>query len=121
MNHHFAELGDVWKHLPLAEVLRVNPPRLYWETHAGSASYLLTESAATLPAAGAGLDVRVVDTDAVSAIEREAHLARVNARDVLVHVDPFDPFERVTPDSKTPVELAGWLADAGYRLMYWYG
>jgi len=183
MNHHFAELGDVWKHLPLAEVLRVNPPRLYWETHTGSASYLLTESpsrlhgalrflalapddpalegcaylkalvdvpglypgsatlamralgtsatyvlcdvdpesAATLRAAGAGLDVRVVDTDGVSAIEREAHLARVNARDVLVHVDPFDPFERVTPDSKTPVELAGWLADAGYRLMYWYG
>src|SRR5947199_14984 len=48
MNHHFAELGDVWKHLPLAEVLRVNPPRLYWETHAGSASYRLTESPSRL-------------------------------------------------------------------------
>jgi len=35
MNNHFAELGDVWKHLPLAEILRINPPRQYWETHAG--------------------------------------------------------------------------------------
>jgi hypothetical protein len=26
MNNHFAELGDVWKHLPLAEILRINPP-----------------------------------------------------------------------------------------------
>jgi hypothetical protein len=38
MNNHFAELGDVWKHLPLAEILRINPPRQYCETHAGSAS-----------------------------------------------------------------------------------
>ena len=46
MNHHFGELGDVWKHLPLAEILRLNRPRHYWETHAGSASYPLTETAA---------------------------------------------------------------------------
>jgi Ribosomal RNA large subunit methyltransferase D, RlmJ len=183
MNNHFAELGDVWKHLPLAEILRVNPPRVYWETHAGSASYALTESssrlhgalrflslapedpdlegcaylaaltlvpgvypgsatlatlalgrsasyvfcdvdpgsAASLRQAGAGLDVRVVDTDGVAAIERETRLPRVDARDVLVHIDPFEPFERITPDSRTPVELAGWLADAGYRLVSWYG
>jgi len=183
MNNHFAELGDVWKHLPLAEILRVDPPRAYWETHAGSASYPLTESpsrlhgalrflslapydtdlrscaylaalthepgmypgsatlamrslgtsanylfcdvdprsVASLLDAGGGLDVRVVDADGVSAIEREAQLARVDARDVLVHVDPFEPFERVSRDSRTPVELAGWLADAGYRLVYWYG
>ncbi len=183
MNNHFAELGDVWKHLPLAEILRVDPPRAYWETHAGSASYPLTESpsrlhgalrflslapydpdlrscaylaalthepgvypgsatlamrslgtsasylfcdvdarsAASLLDASGGLDVRVVDADGVSAIEREAQLARVDARDVLVHVDPFEPFERVSRDSRTPVELAGWLADAGYRLVYWYG
>ena len=65
--------------------------------------------------------MRVVDADGVSAIEREAQLARVDARDVLVHVDPFEPFERVSRHSRTPVELAGWLADAGYRLVYWYG
>ena len=43
-NRHFGELGDVWKYLPLAEVLRLNPPLHYWETHAGSAAYTLTES-----------------------------------------------------------------------------
>lgn len=48
MNHHFGELGDVWKHLPLAEILRLNPPRRYWETHAGSAAYPLTKSPARL-------------------------------------------------------------------------
>ncbi|UCD29847.1 MAG: 23S rRNA (adenine(2030)-N(6))-methyltransferase RlmJ, partial [Planctomycetota bacterium] len=48
MNYHFGELGDVWKHLPLAEILRVNPPLHYWETHAGSAHYLLTASPARL-------------------------------------------------------------------------
>jgi 23S rRNA A2030 N6-methylase RlmJ len=183
MNNHFAELGDVWKHLALAEILRMDPPRAYWETHAGSASYPLTESpsrlhgalrflslapydpdlrscaylaalthepgvypgsatlamrslgtsasylfcdvdprsAASLLDARGGLDVRVVDADGVSAIEREAQLARVDARDVLVHVDPFDPFERVSRNNRSPVELAGWLADAGYRLVYWYG
>jgi len=47
-NRHFGELGDVWKHLPLAEVLRLNPPRHYWETHAGSAAYTLTDSPARL-------------------------------------------------------------------------
>lgn len=78
-------------------------------------------SAASLRDAGGGLDVRVVDADGVSAIEREAQLARVDARDVLVHVDPFEPFERLSRDSRTPVELAGWLADVGYRLVYWYG
>ncbi len=183
MNHHFAELGDVWKHLPLAEILRAKPPRHYWETHAGSASYPLTESpsrlhgalrflarapgdqdlrncaylqalraspgvypgspalalralgksasyvfcdrdpesAATLRAATEGFAARVLEADGVSAILREAQLARVDPRDVMVHIDPFEPHERVTVDSKTPIELAGWLARAGYRVFYWYG
>jgi hypothetical protein len=60
-------------------------------------------SAASLRQAGAGLDVRVVNTDGVAAIERETRLPRVDARDVLVHIDPFEPFERITPDSRTPV------------------
>ena len=183
MNNHFAELGDVWKHLPLAQILRVNPPRHYWETHAGSASYTLTvspsrlhgalrflshaprdpglyncaymqalqsspgaypgspalalralgqsatylfcdvdpESAATLRAATSGFDALVVEADGVSAIYHEAQLARIKPGDTLVHIDPFDPFERVTDQSQTPVELAAWLARAGYRLFYWYG
>jgi len=183
MNNHFAEPGDVWKHLPLAEILRVNPPRHYWETHAGSASYALTvspsrlhgalrflscapgdpdlqgcaylqalqaspgsypgspsfalqalgqnatylfcdidpESASTLRAATAGFDARVIEADGVSAIYNEAQLARVKPGDVLVHIDPFDPYERVTAQSQTPVEIAAWLAQTGYRLFYWYG
>jgi 23S rRNA (adenine2030-N6)-methyltransferase len=183
MNNHFAELGDVWKHLPLAEILRANPPRHYWETHAGSASYQLIASpsrlhgalrflsfatldpdllscaylqalraspgvypgsptlamrvlgeratylfcdtdpasAGTLRDAAAGLDVRVIEADGVSAITREVQLARFDPGDVLVHIDPFEPHERATPDAATPAELAGWLARAGYRLFYWYG
>ena len=63
MNNHFAELGDVWKHLPLAEILRVDPPHAYWETHAGSASYLLTESASRLHGALRFLSLAPYDPD----------------------------------------------------------
>jgi 23S rRNA A2030 N6-methylase RlmJ len=134
----------VWEHLRLAEILRVNPPRHYWETHAGSASYALTvspsrlhgalrfltcapgdpdlqgcaylqalqaspdiypgspslalqalgqnatylfcdvdpESAATLRAATARFEARVIEADGVSAIYCEAQLARVKPGDV---------------------------------------
>ncbi|MGQ0774659.1 MAG: hypothetical protein ACT4NY_09610 [Pseudonocardiales bacterium] len=43
-NRHFGRIGDVWKHLPLAEILLLERPRRYWETHAGSAAYPLTPS-----------------------------------------------------------------------------
>ena len=43
-NPHFAKLGDVWKHLPLVEALRREPPAAYCETHAGAAWYPLTPS-----------------------------------------------------------------------------
>ena len=43
-NHHFGEIGDVWKHLPLAEILALERPHRYWESHAGSALYPLTRS-----------------------------------------------------------------------------
>jgi len=45
-NRHFGNLGDVWKHLVLAEVLAMGQPFHYWETHAGSASYPLSASRA---------------------------------------------------------------------------
>jgi 23S rRNA A2030 N6-methylase RlmJ len=139
-------------------MLRVNPPRHYWDTHAGSAWYRLTDSpsrrhgalrflavapvdpdlaacayldalrdlpgrypgsaalamralgnaascilcdvdpvsAASLETASEGLSAVVVPADGVAAIERAAAARRVDARDVLVHVDPFDPRERVT-------------------------
>jgi 23S rRNA (adenine2030-N6)-methyltransferase len=44
-NVHYAKIGDVWKHLPLAEVLGIGRPgRYYWESHAGSSTYPLTRS-----------------------------------------------------------------------------
>jgi 23S rRNA (adenine2030-N6)-methyltransferase len=43
-NVHYAKIGDVWKHLLLAEVLRIERPGYYWESHAGSSSYPLTRS-----------------------------------------------------------------------------
>ena len=43
-NPHFGEIGDVWKHLVVGDVLdRVRPAR-YWETHAGSGTYALDRS-----------------------------------------------------------------------------
>ncbi|UCD75447.1 MAG: hypothetical protein JSV91_00725 [Phycisphaerales bacterium] len=44
-NRHFGNLGDIWKHLPLGDVLRTVRPDRYWESHAGAASYPLTHSA----------------------------------------------------------------------------
>jgi 23S rRNA (adenine2030-N6)-methyltransferase len=43
-NVHYARIGDVWKHLPFAEVLSIERPGRYWESHAGSSSYSLTRS-----------------------------------------------------------------------------
>jgi 23S rRNA A2030 N6-methylase RlmJ len=45
-NPHFGNLGDVWKHVALAEALASERPLNYWETHAGSAIYLLSHSPA---------------------------------------------------------------------------
>jgi hypothetical protein len=78
------------------------------------------ESVANLRSATAGLDARVIEADGALSIDREVQLASVEPVDVLVHIDPPGPNERWTPDSKTPIELAGWLADAGYRVFFWY-
>jgi hypothetical protein len=182
MNHHFGELGDVWKHLPLAEIMRLNPPNHYWETHAGSASYPLTESparrhgvlrfmehapgdanladcaylealqelpgvypgspglavralgrnagyllcdidpqsASSLRTAVAGCQAEVVEGDGVTAVYDYANNTGVDPAAVLVLIDPFDPSERFGPDSRSPLELAAWLAGAGFRVVFWY-
>jgi hypothetical protein len=62
-NRHFAAIGDLWKHLLLAEVLRLRPPARYWETHAGSASYLLTDSSTRSHGAIRFLSVAPSDPD----------------------------------------------------------
>lgn len=38
----------------------------------------------------------------------------------VVHIDPFDPFER-EEGGLSAVELAARVADAGHTLVYWYG
>jgi 23S rRNA A2030 N6-methylase RlmJ len=43
-NTHYGNIGDIWKHLPLAEILAIEKPSRYWESHAGSAEYPLTHS-----------------------------------------------------------------------------
>ena len=43
-NIHYGRIGDVWKHLPLAEILSIEQPKDYCESHAGSAWYPLTHS-----------------------------------------------------------------------------
>jgi 23S rRNA (adenine2030-N6)-methyltransferase len=43
-NIYFGNVGDVWKHLLLVEVLGIERPARYWESHAGSAFYPLTRS-----------------------------------------------------------------------------
>jgi 23S rRNA A2030 N6-methylase RlmJ len=42
-NHHFGKFGDVWKHLALAEVLALEQPSRYAETHAGSAANAMVD------------------------------------------------------------------------------
>jgi hypothetical protein len=183
MNRHFGKLGDVWKHLPLAEILRLKPPLHYWETHAGSAFYHMDrsperlhgairfassapndpdlqscaylellqqnldiypgsgmiamqllgknadylfcdtdpESASSLRVASANFNARIKERDGMLSINEEAEAARVCPADTFVHIDPFDPHERLTPESRTPIELAGVLAKAGYQVLYWYG
>ncbi len=44
-NRHYAKLADVWKHLPLTEILATTRPRRYWESHAGSAAYTVSSDA----------------------------------------------------------------------------
>ena len=43
-NVHYAKIGDIWKHLPLSQILSIEQPNFYAESHAGSAQYPLTHS-----------------------------------------------------------------------------
>jgi 23S rRNA A2030 N6-methylase RlmJ len=43
-NPHFGNIGDVWKHLPLATILALERPGRYWESHSGAAKYVLSSS-----------------------------------------------------------------------------
>lgn len=43
-NRHYGKLGDLWKHIPLCEILSIETPVWYGESHAGDATYPLTRS-----------------------------------------------------------------------------
>lgn len=43
-NVHYGNIGDIWKHLSLAEILAIEAPSAYWESHAGSSHYALTHT-----------------------------------------------------------------------------
>lgn len=61
-NHHFGEIGDVWKHLPLLAVAVAEQPEAYWESHAGSAAYVWSETEARC--FGAARYLSLCETDA---------------------------------------------------------
>jgi 23S rRNA (adenine2030-N6)-methyltransferase len=72
-NRHFGKVGDVWKHLPLCEVLAVERPSLYAETHAGSAAYAPVDDAERRYGV---LRVRAADDPDVSGTRYATYLAR---------------------------------------------
>ncbi len=194
MNRYYANLGDVWKHLILAELLDLEPPLHYWETHAGSASYPLThspdrdygvfrfieravavpelagsryatelarltaqdgtggapkqypgsallsmqvlgegadyllcdldaESTASLRAAAAALGLekqeRVRDADGMTTVLEEARRFEGDPAQVVVTIDPFEPF--VVEGGASALEVAANLIESGFRVVYWYG
>jgi len=193
-NPYFGDFGDVLKHLMLTELLSIERPRAYWETHAGSARYALTRSdarnygvyhflehagrwpvlrasryhtlldrlphvdgspgvypgsallamlelgtevqtyllcdrdpasVADLEAAardcGVAAQARCLATDGVATILGEATDSTAPPLEqVLVHIDPFDPFEQSGPSGLSPFELACWLSERGCKVIYWY-
>lgn len=44
---HSGEIGDIWKHLPLCEILQLEQPIRYHETNSACAQYILPSNAAT--------------------------------------------------------------------------
>lgn len=191
VNRYFGNLGDVWKHLVLAELLALEPPRRYWETHAGSASYPLghspdrdygvyrflergrsvpelaesrysaelqklsgnggapvaypgsallamrmlgegaeyllcdidPESVASLRAAGDELGLAgqelVREADGMTTVLEEARGLEGDPVDVVVTIDPFEPF--VVAGGASALEVAAGLIASGFKVVYWYG
>lgn len=191
MNRYYGNIGDVWKHLVLAELLALEPPKRYWETHAGSACYPLThspdrdygvyrfieraagvpelaesryaaelgrlaadgvapasfpgsallamrmlgdgaeyllcdldpESVASLREAAAELGLSeheaVREADGMTTVVEEARRLKDESEDVIVTIDPFQPFE--IAGGISALELAAGLIEDDFRVIYWYG
>jgi hypothetical protein len=41
--NHAGEIGDIWKHLPICEILAIEKPRRYIETNPAFPSYILPQ------------------------------------------------------------------------------
>jgi hypothetical protein len=187
-NRHFAKIADVWKHLPLVEILSIERPRGYWESHAGSAAYAMSDDAErrygalrffdvapSVPSLASSrylghlralnplgavdlypgssllamrelgtdcsygfcdldpdsvrdldewatrlvVDASVVGADGMAELY-EKLLVGDDARDVFVHVDPYNPW-LAGPTGVCALDLAAAAAGRGCGLMYWYG
>ena len=114
MNHHAGRLGDVWKHLVLAEVVRAERPDRYAETHAGHAvnplpadaerRYGIRHAAATFPRPSAYLDIarRYLADDTYPGSAAIALSIRPDADALLADTDPT-----------STADLRAWTARAG--------
>lgn len=40
---HFGRIGDVWKHLPLGEILKIEKPNIYVETNSANSQYKVSD------------------------------------------------------------------------------
>lgn len=191
-NRHYGRIGDVWKHLPLLEILALESPREYWETHSGAALYPLTHSAdrdfgvyyfvehassdpilgkshflrtltegsaapyphhypgsadfamrqlggdahrylfceidrysvQTLQDAadvhGLARRTRVIEGDGMDGVWGEI-ADRASPTEILVHIDPFDPFHQSPTHRLSALDLARKLSDKKTKVFYWYG
>jgi hypothetical protein len=79
------------------------------------------ESVRDLRAACHNLNARVIEADGVATIAKAATSPEQHPHDVFVHIDPYLPYERLSPSSQTSVELAASLARSGHRVLLWYG
>jgi 23S rRNA (adenine2030-N6)-methyltransferase len=86
---------------------------LYFDIDPGSVE-TIAEASLEL---GIGPHVRAEVRDGCSGV-LDTHLDRPEG---CVHIDPFDPFESAVPGGLSPVDVARTLANAGTRVLYWYG
>lgn len=74
---HFGNIGDVWKHLPLCEILAIEQPKVYVETNAAYAQYTLQGTPRQQYGVG-HLYAYADDADAVAGSHYVQHLKAAN-------------------------------------------
>jgi hypothetical protein len=116
VNHHAGRLGDVWKHLVLAEVVRAERPLRYAETHAGHAvnvlvadaerRYGIRHAAASFPRPSAYLDV---------ARPYLADGTYPGSAAIALSIDPEADALLCDTDPASTADLRSWTARSGAR------